>query len=144
VAEAGGCRSSDRGDGRSLPGLGPGGPGQRPAAGRRGGWQPGHELAPRQNWGLFIELNPRGAGAAIDQVRIRGGYPAPRVLSLWTDRDETCAATWPWHGQQSVLRSVIHYHVGIRHYAVTASARFAACLTDRERDVAYAAVSTGS
>ncbi len=35
---------------------------------------------------------------------------------------------------------VIHYHVGIRHYAVTAPVSFAACLTDREVDTASAAL----
>ena len=33
---------------------------------------------------------------------------------------------------------VIHYHVGIRHYAATAPVTFAACLTGREVDTASA------
>ena len=64
-------------------------------------------FAPRQNWGLFIMLDPRRAAAVIDQVTVRGGdgYPAPHVLGLWADRDETCAGTWPWQGSQSLRRS---------------------------------------
>jgi hypothetical protein len=121
-----------------------------------------------------VPIDAGNSGAVIDGVAVvsDGSYPAPHVISIKGDGDQTCGGAWPLTGQQNFFAAcaagglvpllgrpvpvsshvneptlgrvdypgigiaieaaapgpggcwtaatvVIHYHVGIRHYAAT-------------------------